>query len=150
MVIPPTRIGSFKGDRADLQRSGGIFVSSIPEKALTKENLILLVQVLHSSGNHDNIMPLMIESMWDLTLESKRAVTLGCKQFADITARIYHLNRPAPNCPARLSVQPSAEKLFLESSNESSPIVANWKQNPEDIGQIFSDSDGRVVASSSN
>jgi hypothetical protein len=140
------KLGSFKGDRAELQRSGGIFVSPIPEKVLTKENLILLIQVLHSNDDHDNIMPLMIESKWDLTLESKRAIALGSKQFADITARIYHLNKPAANCPVRLSVQPSAEMLFLESRNESSPIVAIWKQTPGDISQKFSDSDGRVVA----
>jgi hypothetical protein len=138
------KLGSFKGDRLEMQRTGGVAIFSIPEKALHKGDLTLLVEVL----DKDDSWPLMIESRWDLVLESRRGVTLGSKQFADIIARIYYLNRPAPNCPVSLSVQPSGDTFFLRSSNRRSPIVARWSENTDDNNNNlkFSDCDGRVVA----
>ena len=59
---------------------------------------------------------------------------------------VQQLNRPAQNCPIRLSVQPSADIFFLRSSNRRSPIVEKWKKNQENNNKLFSDSNGKVVA----
>ena len=137
------KIGSFKGDHNEMRGTGGISVFSIPEKAIDKDNLLLLVEVLDNNGD---IVPLMIESKWDIVLEGKRVVMMGSKQFTDVVARVYYMNRPANKCPVRLSVQQSGEKFFLNSRNKRSPIVANWKESLLDGDMILSDSNGKVIA----
>ena len=134
-------VGSFKGDHHEMKRSGGIVVFKLPSGVLTRDELMLHIDVLIYN---DMRVPLMIESEWDLVLEGHRGITIGSRQTADVVGRVYYLNRPAPNCSVRLLVQPSGEMVFLKKKkNRRSPIVARWK---DETDELTSGPDGKVRA----
>jgi hypothetical protein len=136
-------VGRFKGDYAEMKRTGGILVFKIPTNVpISREDLVVAIYVV-PKDNEKKDVPLMIESEWDIVLESERGLTLGSEQSADIIARVYHMNQPAHNCSVRLLIQPSGEMRFNTRRNRRSPIVARWKDDKE---KLTTDVDGRVVA----
>jgi hypothetical protein len=133
------KVGSFKGDHNEMQRTGGLLVFQLPVEVIDRhDDLKLLVKV----ANSDQEIPLMIESEWDLVLESQRSITIGSGNNAEILARVYYHNKPWPNCPVRLLVQPSGEIPFLDrKKNKRSPIVAKWTS---ESAEAVSDTNGLV------
>jgi hypothetical protein len=93
-------------------------------------------------ANSDQEIPLMLESEWDLVLESQRGITIGSGNNAEIVARVYYHNKPWPNCLVRLLVQQSGEVPFLDrKKNKRSPIVAKWIS---ESAEAVSDANGLV------
>jgi hypothetical protein len=137
-------VGRFKGDYAEMKRSGGILVFKIPtDVPVNREDLVVAIYVV-PSDNEKKDVPLMRESEWDIVLESERGLTLTSEQTADIIAKVYHMNQPAHNCSVRLLIQSSGEMMhFNARSNRSSPIVAKWKDDKE---KLTTDVDGKVTA----
>jgi hypothetical protein len=134
------KVGSFKGDHSEMQRTGGLLVFQLPADVLNRDDLRLVITVENNNGK---FLPLILESEWDLVLESERGITMASRNEKEIIARVYYLNRPWPNCPVRLSVQPSGEISFLTKKNTRSPIVASWKvENKE----LITDDNGIVKA----
>jgi hypothetical protein len=134
-------LGRFIGDYAEMKRTGGILVLKIPTEVSDRDDLVLEVDVVpHDNGKG---VPLMVESEWDIVLESERGLTLTSEQTADIIATIYHLNQPARNCPVRLLVQPSGEMYFDRRRSRRSPIVAKWKNDKE---KLTTGVDGKIAA----
>jgi hypothetical protein len=133
------KVGSFKGDHKEMQRTGGLFVSQLPVEVIERYNDLKLTVKVVKSGKE---IPLMLESDWDLVLESQRGITIGSGNNAEVLARVYYQNKPWPDCPVRLLVQPSGEIPFLErKKNRRSPIVATWTSNS---GESVSDANGLV------
>jgi hypothetical protein len=88
-------LGRFKGDYAEMKRTGGILVFKIPNDVpLNRDELVLMVCVVPSNGKKKDV-PIMIESEWDIVLESERDLTLGSEQTAEIIAKVYYMNKPA-------------------------------------------------------
>ena len=136
-------VGRFKGDYAEMKRTGGLLVFKIPiDVHLNREDSVLEISVIPNDGKKKDI-PLMTECEWDIVLENERGVTLGSEQTAEIIAKVYHMNKPAQNCPVRLLVQPSAEMHFNRRSSRRSPVVAKWKEDKE---QVTTDEYGKVAA----
>lgn len=121
-------VGSFKGDHKEMQRTGGLFAARLPDEVIERYNELKLVVKVAKGGQE---IPLMLESDWDLVLESQRGVTIGSGKNAEILARVYYQSKPWPNCPVRFFVQP----------NTRSPVVANWRSKS---GESVSDADGLV------
>ena len=135
-------LGRFKGDYAEMKRTGGTVVFKIPDDVpINKEDLMVIVYASPNDGNKKDV-PLMTESEWDIVLESERGITLASEQTAEIIAKVYHRNQPAHNCSVRLLVQASGEMHFNEKRSRRSPIVAKWKDNKE---MLTTNSDGKVV-----
>ena len=132
-------VGSFKGDHSEMKKTGGLVVFKLSNDVLNRNDLMIVVDVIRD----DKKIPLMIETEWDLVLESERGLTIPSGHTADVTALVYHLNRPAHNCSVRLLVQPSGEMLFYRRRSRRSPIVAKWQDKKE---KLITDMDGRVNA----
>ena len=119
--------------------TGGLFVSQLPVEVIDRYNDLKLVVKVANSGQE---IPLMLESDWDLVLESERGITIGSGDNAEILARVYYQNKPWPNCPVRLLVQSSGEIPFLDrKKNKRSPIVAKWRFESR---ESISDANGLV------
>jgi hypothetical protein len=133
------KVGSFKGDHKEMQRTGGLLVFQLLAEVMDRDSDLRLVV---KASNNDHDVPLMLESDWDLVLESERGITIGSSNTTDVFARVYYLNKPWPNCPVRLLIQPSGEIPFLDKKkNKRSPIVAKWR--PENR-ELLSDANGIV------
>ena len=105
-------LGRFKGDYAEMKRTGGIVVFKIPNDVpINKEDLVVMVYVIPNDREKKDI-PLMTESEWDIVLESERGITLASEQTAEIIAKVYHMNQPAHNCSVRLLVQAKWRNAF--------------------------------------
>jgi hypothetical protein len=136
-------VGRFKGDYAEMKRTGGILVFKIPaDVPINREDLALAIHVV-PRDNEKKDVPLMTESEWDIVLEGERGLTLTSEQTANIIARVYHMNQPVYNCSVRLLIQPSGEIHFDRRRNRRSPIVSKWKDGKE---KLITDVDGRVTA----
>lgn len=136
-------VGRFKGDYAEMKRSGGILVFKIPiDVPINREDLVVEIYVV-PSDNEKKDVPLMTESEWDIVLESERGLTLTSEQTADIIAKVYHMNQPAHNCSVRLLIQSSGDMHFNRRRNRRSPIVAKWKDDKE---RLTTDVYGKVAA----
>jgi hypothetical protein len=118
-----------------MRRTGGIIVFQLPNAVLNRDDLMLMVKV----GYKDAQIPLMIESKWDLVLENDLGHIIPSGGLANIVARVFYLNRPAPGTLVRLQVQPEG-KEGTRNANVRSPIVAKWKSDKK----MVSDPDGTV------
>jgi hypothetical protein len=128
-------VGRFKGDYNEMRHTGGIIVFQLPNAVLNRDDLMLIVKVVYKDAQ----IPLMIESKWDLVLENDRGHIIPSGGLADIVARVFYLNRPAPGTLVRLQVQPEG-KEGTRNANVRSPIVAKWKSDK----RMVSDPDGTV------
>jgi hypothetical protein len=144
-------VGRFKGNYKEMQQTGGILVFQTPIEIADRADLKLKIKAMYK----DIVVPLMVESDWDIVLENDRGITIRSKDTLDVYARVYNLNQPASNCLVRLLVQPTGELPFLSNWNKRSPIVATWKKengyaldsdsNPYSKGLILkTDTEGRV------
>jgi len=106
-----THLGTFLGDWAEMKQSGGVVVYSIPE-ALPEGKLA--VDAIRLDGTSAR---LMIETEWDLLLESDRGVYVASGESAPVSARVYRNNRPAIGQAVTLLTQPA---------NRRSPVVARF------------------------
>jgi hypothetical protein len=120
-------IGQFKGDHEEMKYTGGLLVFKMPEQILHDD--ILVIDVIKRDRS---AVPLMIESEWDILLESERGLSLGSGDEREVVARVYHKNKPAQGHSVRLST---------ENQNPRSPIVASFKD-----GTLNTDGEGKVKA----
>jgi hypothetical protein len=81
-------IGRFEGTHEEMLRTGGLVTMAIPSDA--GEDWRLSVDVIRAGSRAH----LMLESEWDIALESERSLILGSGESAVIEARVYRHNQP--------------------------------------------------------
>lgn len=126
---PTTEVGRFTGDHAEMRRTGGLLVFSLPRRMAGLADVRLAVDVVKDGAFRH---PLMAETEWDLVLLSDRGVTLGSGEKATAVARVYQRNRPATNRTVTLRTQPQ---------NRRSPIVASFVDS-----ELTTDQNGEMHA----
>ena len=130
VALGPHELGRYRGDREELQRTGGLLVFALPDGVAADNDLTLSVSAVKPD---DSVHPLMLESEFDIVLESDRCVTLGSRGSADVVARVYRRQLPAAGHRVMLRTQPQ---------NRRSPIVAAVASS-----QVTTDQDGVARAS---
>jgi len=122
-----TQIGEFHGTREEMLRSGGLLVFKLPLSKIKKFQL--LVEAVKENVFSD---PLMLESKWDIELETERGVKVPSGDFHTISATVYYNNLPIKN-----------HKVYLYNEEEnfrSSPIVASFE-----FSEVFTNENGRIT-----
>ena len=120
-------IGQFEGTHKEMIRTGGLATFGIPGEI--GDDWTLSVEVIREDNS---LAFLMLESEWDLLLESERGLVLGSSETATINARVYRRNQTVPGVTVEASTQPS---------NRRSPVVVQFKD-----AQYKTDADGMIVA----
>jgi hypothetical protein len=120
-------VGRFRGDHAEMMRSGGLLAFPLAEEVTDYEGLVLSV----AAAKEGSTQPVMLESEWDLVLETDRGVKLSSGSTAEVVARVYRRQRPVAGHPVRLRTQ---------EVNRRSPIVARLEG-----AEASTDEAGRVT-----
>lgn len=121
-------VGAFSGTRGEMQETGGLLVFPLPSGVSGDILAPLAVAVVKQGAFRQ---PLMLETEWDLVLESDRGVTLSSGGKTSVTARVYLRNRPVAGHKVRLRTQ---------SRNRRSPVVARLS-----AAEAVTSADGRIT-----
>jgi hypothetical protein len=122
-------VGEFKGDYEEMKSNGGLVVFKIPMEVNENNNMKLIVEVIRKNS----IFPLMMESEYDIMLETDRAVIVYSGEEYEIIARVFKKNRVFKNCA-----------VFFETQNSLLKEDAAVRFDPETRGQIETDDKGIV------
>jgi hypothetical protein len=122
-------IGEFKGNHEEMKLTGGLLIFRLADHLDTRDDLNLVIEVVKTDSS---IEPLMIESEWDIVLESSRGITIGSSMTAEVIAKVYRKNR---------GIQGHKVRLFTEPQNRRSPLVVSFIDST-----INTDTEGKIKA----
>ncbi len=124
-------VGSFKGNHEEMKQTGGLLAFPLPGEIKDNgdDGMTLTIDAIKKG---QFVQPLMIESEWDIVLQSERAITLASNRTTEVTARVYRKNRVVKGHQVRLS---------SEKHNGRSPTVTTFTDNT-----LLTDEKGEVKA----